>query len=184
MRGSGHPCLRIVLAAAVTASAFALGTGSAAAAADVSGRNSAEPGLVTHINAVRAAHNLPALRESSLLTDAATRHAKSMGYKGYFRHELRRKGTWVSFGKWVHWYWPGPDYTSWRAGENLAWGAPDVTPSQVVTMWMNSPPHRANLLGSWKRVGVAIVHVTAPAGYFRDYPEVTIAVAEFGKRSR
>jgi uncharacterized protein YkwD len=183
MRGSGHAYLRIVLVAAASACAFALAAGSAAAA-DVAARNSREPGLVTHINAVRAAHNLRALKESALLTSAATRHANSMGNRGYFRHELRRKGTWVSFGTWVHWYWPGPDYTAWRAGENLAWGAPDVTPTQVVTMWMNSAPHRANLLGSWKRVGVAIVHVTAPARYFRDYPEVTIAVAEFGKRSR
>jgi uncharacterized protein YkwD len=182
MRGSGHAYLRAVLAATAAACAFSLAAGSAAAA-DVAARNSQEPALVTHINAVRAAHNLPALKESPRLTDAATRHANSMGNRGYFRHELRRKGKWVSFGTWVHWYWPGPNYTSWTAGENLAWGAPDVSATQVVSMWMNSAPHRANLLGKWRRVGVAIVHVTAPTGYYGDYPQVTIAVAEFGKRS-
>jgi uncharacterized protein YkwD len=106
-----------------------------------------------------------------------------MAKVGYFRHELRSKSTWKSFGTWIRWYWPGPGYSSWTAGENLAWAAPDATPNQIVTWWMNSPGHRANLLGKWKYVGVAIVHVTAPMGYYRDYPEVTIIAAEFGKRA-
>ena len=154
-----------------------------AAAATITPKDAIEPALVTRINHVRAAHGLPALRTASLLTSAATRHVNSMGKVGYFRHELRYKSTWKSFGSWIRWYWPGPGYRSWSAGENLGWGAPDVTPAQMVTWWMNSPGHRANLLGNWKYVGVSIVHVTAPAGYYRDYPEVTIMAAEFGKRS-
>ena len=141
-----------------------------------------ESALVSRMNEVRAAHGLRALRVASELTDASTRHANSMGNKGYFRHELRRHGNWISFGRWVHWYWPGPGYSSWSAGENLAWGAPDLSSRPTVAMWMNSPAHRANLLGSWRFVGVAVVHVTAPAGYYRDYPEVTLVVADFGKR--
>ena len=52
-----------------------------------------------------------------------------------------------------------------------------------MTMWMNSAGHRANILGRWRHIGVAFVHVTAPGGYFGDYEEVTIAVADFGRRS-
>jgi uncharacterized protein YkwD len=181
MRGTGHLAGRIFVVTIVAALALALS--GVAGAANVQARNTMEPTLVDRMNDVRAAHGLPALRESSPLMDAATRHANSMGYKGYFRHELKRRGTWYGYGTWIRWYWPGPGYTSWAVGENLAWGAPSLGAAQTVTMWMNSAPHRANLLGSWRYVGVAVVHVTAPAGYYRDYPEVTIVAAEFGKRS-
>jgi uncharacterized protein YkwD len=182
MRGTGHPRARFLFATFLAASAL-VGSAGTADATTVTPRNTVEPSLVSRINDVRAAHGLRALRVSSELTAAATRHGKSMGYKGYFRHELRRNGTWVSYGRWVHWYWPGPGYSSWAAGENLAWGAPDLGAGKTVTWWMNSAPHRANILGRWRFVGVAVVHVTAPAGYYRDYPEVTIAVADFGRRS-
>jgi uncharacterized protein YkwD len=72
---------------------------------------------------------------------------------------------------------------SWTAGENLAWAAPDATPAQVVNWWMNSPGHRANILGAWNRVGVAIIRVSNPGGFYRAYPQVTIVVADFGKRT-
>jgi uncharacterized protein YkwD len=42
------------------------------------------------------------------------------------------------------------------AGENIAYGY--RTPSDVVTGWMNSPGHRANILnGSFKQIGVGYV---------------------------
>jgi uncharacterized protein YkwD len=154
-----------------------------ASAATLSPRNTREPRLVKRINEVRAAHGLDRLRVSSVLQSAATKHGNSMGSRGYFRHELRKNSNWVAFGTWIHWYWPGPDYTVWTAGENLAWGAPDLGARRTVTMWMNSPGHRANVLGAWTRVGVAFVHVTAPAGYYGDYPDVTLVVADFGKRA-
>ena len=180
MRGSGHPTHRLLVALAALA---ALVLPSGAAAATLTSKNSAEKTLVEKINDVRADHGLRALRESSLLNSAATRHANSMGSRGYFRHELKKEGDWVSFSRWVHWYWPGPDYTTWTAGENLAWGAPDLSASRAITMWLNSPSHRANLLGDWKRVGVAVVHVSDPNRYYGDYGEVTIVVADFGNRT-
>lgn len=182
MRGTADPSARFLLATLLAASAL-IGWAGTAGAANVAPRNTVEPTLVSRMNDVRAAHGLRTLRVSAALTDAATKHANSMGYKGYFRHELRRYGNWVSFGRWIRWYWPGPGFTSWAAGENLAWGAPDVTPARTVTWWMNSPEHRANVLGRWRRVGVAVVHVTLPAGYYRDYPQVTIVAADFGRRS-
>jgi len=132
---------------------------------------------------VRADNHLPALARNSLLTTAATKHSNNLALVGAFRHEFRKNGSWVAFGSWIRWYWPGTGYVSWTAGENLAWGAPDLTPAQTVTAWMNSPGHRANLLGTWTNVGVAVLHVTAPIGYYRDYPQVTIVAAEFGRRT-
>jgi uncharacterized protein YkwD len=177
--GFGAKALVVSLFAALVL----LASAGQAAAETVTARNAAEPTLVERINDVRAAHGLNRLRASSLLRSAATRHGNSMGSRGYFRHELHKKSRWVTFSTWIHWYWPGPEYTVWTAGENLAWGAPDLSTRDTVRMWMNSPGHRANILGAWRRIGVAIVHVTAPAGYYGDYPEVTIVAAEFGRRS-
>jgi uncharacterized protein YkwD len=42
------------------------------------------------------------------------------------------------------------------AGENVAYG--NVTADQMMTMWMNSPGHRANILSpSYKAIGIAAV---------------------------
>jgi uncharacterized protein YkwD len=166
---------------------FALSGTSASAATIVSARDAMEPGVVKRINDIRAAHGLRRLTEASALNTAAGRHAKSMGAAGYFKHELRtpsRSVTWTPYASWIRWYWPGPGYTSWSAGENLAWGAPDLSSRQAVSRWMNSPPHRANILtAGWRRIGVAAVHVSDPLGYFGSWDDVTIVVAEFGRRS-
>ncbi len=145
--------------------------------------DAAEKKLVHRINHVRANHGLEPMHAVTPLTRAATRHSNSMAKVGYFRHELRHKGKWKPFGTWIRWYWPGPDYTSWSAGENLAWGAPDISASRTVTNWMNSPGHRANILNPlWRYIGVAAVHVDEPAGYYRSWDDVTIVAAEFGQR--
>jgi uncharacterized protein YkwD len=184
MRGSegrGFPRNFLVAVAAVLVLLVAAGT--ASASPTLTPKDSVEPALIARINQVRADHHLPALKGASLLTTAATKHSNNLALMGAFRHEFRKNGSWVAFGTWIRWYWPGPNYVAWTAGENLAWGAPDLTPAQTVTAWMNSPGHRANLLGTWTNVGVAVLHVTTPAGYYRDYPQVTIVAAEFGRRT-
>ena len=108
-----------------------------------------------------------------------------MAKHGYFRNQLRVKDEWVSFGMWIRWYWPGSGYTSWSAGQNLAWGAPGLGMRRTISLWMHSPVHRANLLRKdWNRIGVSIVHVLDPGGYFKGYPEATILTADFGSRSK
>jgi len=174
---------RNFLVAATAAIALLVSAGTAAAAPTLTPKDSVEPALIARINQVRADNHLPALARNSLLTTAATKHSNNLALVGAFRHEFRKNGSWVAFGSWIRWYWPGTGYVSWTAGENLAWGAPDLTPAQTVTAWMNSPGHRANLLGTWTNVGVAVLHVTAPIGYYRDYPQVTIVAAEFGRRT-
>jgi uncharacterized protein YkwD len=166
---------------------FAPSATNASAATSVRPRDSLEDSLINRINNVRRAHGLRPLSLSPALTKAATRHANSMGNTGYFKHELytpTKQNTWTGFSTWIRWYWPGPGYTSWSAGENLAWGAPDISAGQTVRRWMDSPPHRANLLtAGWRRVGLAAVHVTGPTGYFGSWSDVTIVVADFGRRS-
>ena len=42
-------------------------------------------------------------------------------------------------------------------GENLAWGQGELgSPVHTLQLWLNSPPHRKNLLGgSWRDLGIA-----------------------------
>jgi uncharacterized protein YkwD len=182
MRGTGLPVVRILLVAAIMLTGL-FGAAAKAAAANVLQRNSVEPTVVERINEVRRNHGLRALKVSDLLTHAAQRHATNMGWKAYFKHDFKKDGDWYGFSRWIRWYWPEASYTYWSAGENLAWGAPSLSPSKTVTMWMNSPGHRANILGRWSRIGVGVVHVSNPGGYYSAYSDVTIVAAEFGRRS-
>jgi uncharacterized protein YkwD len=158
-----------------------------AGAASVTEASGLESRLADRINALRRSHGLHTVRIVPRLAQASDRHSRSMAVAAYFRHELFTPGRdpgWTSFGTWIRWYYPGPGYTSWRAGENLAWGAPAISARQAINRWMASPMHRENLLEpSWRNLGVSAVHVTAPAGYFGEWDEVTIVVADFGRRS-
>jgi uncharacterized protein YkwD len=147
--------------------------------------DAAEAKLVRRINHVREVHGLARMRVVTRLGWAATRHSNSMAKHGYFRNQLRSKGDWKSFGTWIRWYWPGPGYTSWSAGQNLAWGAPRLGPRRTVSLWMHSAGHRANLLDKdWNCIGVSIVHVVDPIGFYALFSSVTIVTADFGTRSR
>jgi hypothetical protein len=49
-------------------------------------------------------------------------------------------------------------------------------------MWLNSPPHKKNLLTArWREVGLSAVHVLSAPGTFGSR-EVTIVTADFGVR--
>ncbi|HEY7003077.1 MAG TPA: CAP domain-containing protein [Gaiellaceae bacterium] len=156
-----------------------------AGATTLSQRDAAEAKLVHRINHVRATHGLAPLHRVARLEKAATRHSNSMARRGYFRHELLQNGKFKSFGTWIREFWPGPGYTSWSAGENLAWGAPSLGVQKTVSLWMHSPGHRANLLSKqWNRIGVAVVHVVDPIKFFKQFASATIVTADFGRRSR
>ncbi len=175
--------------AAATATCLALlvlATAPSAGAWAATEKDTLEANLVSRLNVVRRNHGLRPLKAISPLERAADRHADSMAVTSYFRHELytpARSTDWTPFGTWIRWYWPGPGYGSWSAGENLAWGAPDVTAYDTVSRWMASPGHRANVLNpAWRSVGVAAVHVRDPRGYYGSWDDVTIVAAEFGVR--
>lgn len=149
-------------------------------------RNTLETTLVKRINVLRKSHGLRPLRPVSRLVTAADRHASSMAARSYFRHELftpARAANWTDFGTWIRWHWPGPGFSSWGVGENLAWGAPDISARVTIRRWLASPGHRANLLNrSWRQIGVAAVHLRDPRGYFGAWDDVTLVAAEFGFR--
>jgi len=64
-------------------------------------------------------------------------------------------------------------------GENLAWGQAELgSPLQTLAAWLESPPHRANLLsGRWRDLGIAVQQ-----GRIFGHDDVSLWVMEFGRR--
>jgi uncharacterized protein YkwD len=81
---------------------------------------------------------------------AARSHSLEMLRGNYFAH-----GDF--HGRMVAFHVSGP-----MAGENLAWGnGTYAQPSTIITEWLNSPEHRANLLhAGWTRIGIGITYGT------------------------
>lgn len=105
--------------------------------------------LLAAANQSRAAHGLAPFQLNSLLNNSAQMKAQHMVDGNYWSH--------VSPDGIQPWYFfevAGYGYTS--AGENLAYGF--ATSIDTNTGWMNSPSHRANILGSYKEVGFGFVN--------------------------
>ena len=70
---------------------------------------------------------------------------------------------------------------SWLVGENLVWGTGRLsTPASMVAAWMDSPPHRANLLRSrFREIGLSGVLGTPNEA--ADGDGITVS-SEFGTR--
>jgi uncharacterized protein YkwD len=184
MRGSGRLAAKLALALGFVVCTFFAAL--PAQAATVTSCNARERALLDAMNAVREKHGLRPLRMSDALKKAATRHANSMGRNGYSSHDLYTPSLntdWTPIRTWLRWYWPGPGYESWTMGENIAWGGPDLSKRDAMRFWMNSAPHRANILGSFNRVGIAAVRVEDPVGQFRQFDTVTVWSVDFGRRS-
>jgi uncharacterized protein YkwD len=99
---------------------------------------------------------------------------------GYFAHS-RPDGT--PFWRDVLRHYRRDGYSSWRVGENLAWGAPNLTPTTVVQRWLKSPPHRANLLSrTYREFGVGRVLASNARGFWAGRGDVVVIAMEFGVR--
>lgn len=134
----------------LAASAALLGgllLGSSPASAVTSTDLSYEARVVKLTNDARLKHGCVALRVDSRLTTAARAHSTDMARYNYFSHTGRNGSTFITRAK-------AAGYTS-PSGENIAWGY--RTADTVVTTWLNSAGHRANILncGS-KAVGVGL----------------------------
>jgi uncharacterized protein YkwD len=171
---------RIAVLAALAVLA-APASGSARPQGAVSPSGSVQAALVRQINAFRAAHGLSRLRLSPALNAAAAAHSTQMARMGYFSHSSANGG---SFSQRVASYYPARGYRSWTVGENLAYGAPDLSAARALKLWLASPPHRANLLEPrWRELGLSAVHSTSAPGVYSGAP-ATIVTADFGARSR
>ncbi len=107
-------------------------------------------GVVADTNAQRKANgDLPALSENATLDSIATLRLDDMFEKQYFAHVAPDGGSAETVAKTV-----GYDYIA--IGENLALGNFNGD-NGVVTAWMGSPGHRANILNvHYTEIGVAV----------------------------
>ena len=104
--------------------------------------------LVDLTNKDRKQEELTTLSMNPLLVESAQAKANDMAEKGYFAH-TSPEGI-------DPWYWiREAGYSFTYAGENLAVNFSDS--EDVVSAWMDSPGHRANILnGTFTEIGVAI----------------------------
>lgn len=139
-----------------------------------------ELSIVGRINQIRRSHGLRGLRHNRRLGAAADYHSRDMARRGYFEHESAN-GT--AFWRRIERFYPSRGFRSWTVGENLLWGSDTYGASFAVREWMNSPPHRANILSrDWREVGIGAVTVASAPGEYRGR-RVTIVTADFGARS-
>lgn len=138
-----------------------------------------ESSIACLINEERAAYGVPPVQPNPALRQAALGHSDEMVRLGYFEHTSPDGLTFVQRIQDAG-YTQGARY--WEVGENLAWGTgPLSTPGSLVTSWMNSPPHRENLLHArFREIGIAAVVGTPESN--RDPTGVTVS-SDYGYRS-
>jgi uncharacterized protein YkwD len=179
---------KYILSLIAVAAAWMLVASAPASAADcgpvdtqVTGLNEAqmESSITCLINDERSSYGLQPVTANSDLRQAAVSHSNEMINQGYFEHTSPSGLTFTdrieSTG-----YMQGA--RTWTVGENLVWGTgPLSTPQALVTAWMNSAPHRENLLRpAFREIGLAALAGT-PVGR-NDLTGVTVS-SEYGYRT-
>jgi uncharacterized protein YkwD len=138
-----------------------------------------ETAVIGRINAIRRGRGLRPLRHNSRLAAAADFHSRDMARRGYFEHDSAN-GT--AFWRRIERFYPSRGFRSWTVGENLLWGTDRYGAAFAVREWMNSPPHRENILSrDWREIGIGAVFAASAPGEYRGRP-VTIVTADFGSR--
>ena len=127
----------------------------------------AEASLLNAMNEARAQRGLAPLRMDPRLEGAARRHSGTMLRSGSlvhgaFVHRIRTAGVRAP-----------------RIAENLAWGVGGLSAARaVVSMWLASPEHRANLLyAGYRSVGVG-----ALTGTFDGHANALMVTTDFAGR--
>ena len=133
----------------------------------------AREAVLDAMNAYRRQAGLAPLRLDQRLNEAADDRARDMFSKRYFDHvspDGRQPFEWVK----------DRGYRYLTAGENLAAGYSSA--AAAAQGWMNSPGHRANLLGrTFDDVGVAVVR-GSPVGRTNGYTFVALYAREVAAR--
>jgi uncharacterized protein YkwD len=116
------------------------------------------------LNHARARNGLRPLRFRAGLVRCARRHSADMLRRGYFDHgDLAARITRF--------------YPSWqRIGENIALGSGSQGSARVlVTAWLRSPGHRANILDP----GFRVLGIGAAVGTFQGQRSTRLLTADF-----
>jgi uncharacterized protein YkwD len=128
------------------------------------------------LNAERARRDLGALRLNRKLSTAARRHSQAMVSGRFFSHDSADGASFVDRIR-------GTGYLSgasgWYVGENIAYGSGTrSSPRSIGRAWMNSPPHRRNILSpSFREIGIGVASGTPVGAGGATY------TTDFGQRS-
>jgi uncharacterized protein YkwD len=127
------------------------------------------------MNRQRAALGLRALRSNAVLGAAAGQYAQLMVVQRFFDH-VSPTGSTLRSRVARAGYLRG----SYFLGEDIATGSgTDATPAAIVDAWMNSPPHRRNILEpTFRDAGMGVV----PGSATDDAPDGATYVVDFGRR--
>jgi len=152
----------------------------AAAPAGVS-LNTYEQQIVKCINKERTDRHLAKLRVNARLVDASRAHSADMGEQQYFEHDSPSGETWSE--RLVDHGYEREGYKTWKAGENIAWGAGLYSsPVAIVDAWMASPVHRAVILTKdFRDLGVGAVNCD---GYGGVDGEAWFFTLDLGRRAK
>jgi uncharacterized protein YkwD len=102
-------------------------------------------------NFARTTAGLPALKGSKPLGKAALAKSDDILTCDEFSHEAcgREFTYWMGKGGYLK--------GCWKAGENIAWGTGEYsTVRSIFESWMESPEHRANILGNFREIGIGL----------------------------
>lgn len=103
--------------------------------------------MLTLVNQNRATAGCKALTDDPRLDNAAQAHSVDMAVHHYFSHTTQSGITFDKREQAAGYPSPG--------GENIAMG--QTSASQVMTDWMNSPGHRANILNcQFTAIGIGL----------------------------
>jgi uncharacterized protein YkwD len=176
----------LALALAAVTALLSLGAASPARAAACPGAdlvpaadNLAQVAEATHclLNEQRAGHGLAPTRANARLAEAGATYSRRMVTERFFGHVApngEQLTTRLIRARYIA--ASDDDYT---IGENLAWGQAELaTPRAIVAAWMNSPGHRANVLGPrYAELGLGFV-----VGTPQDPTQGATVTAEYGTR--
>lgn len=134
------------------------------------------------VNVERRRHGMRGMRLNRNLKQSTIWQAEDMVDHAYFDHQ-RSGGPSLSARITRFGYGANGGY---MVGENIAWStAGYASPRQMVTMWMQSPGHRENILRRKFReqaVAAVIVNGDDIGGYYEGNGPLVIYVNQFGKR--
>ncbi|KAL3665536.1 hypothetical protein V7S43_009571 [Phytophthora oleae] len=105
--------------------------------------------MLASVNAQRASQGLPPLCLNTKLMAASKGHSVDMASKNYMSHTGSDGSTMAMRVTATGYKWT-------RVGENVAAGQVNV--AAVMKSWMNSPGHRANILGDYTMLGTAYAY--------------------------
>jgi uncharacterized protein YkwD len=177
---------RLALFAVAVATTIAAAVPGTAAASGCSGTNAnpnhasaatIDSATLCLLNRARRQHHLRSLKRNSRLSLASERHARDMVRRGYFSHDSLGGSDFVSRIKRTSYL---RSARNWQVGENIAWGSgEEASPRSIVSMWMHSPGHRANILNRrFKEIGLGVA-LGAPE---RGVEDAATYVNDFGAR--